>query len=92
MPLDKLRKFSILYLHASDNKIILGKMKYWTKIFSCFCLSEFLHFFIMTNMYVQSKVRITNGIDLNRIGTIPLLFITSICIAHMNVYARFDEF
>ena len=46
MHVDRLRKFSILYLHASDDKTILGKMKYWTNIFYDFA---FLNFSIFDN-------------------------------------------
>ena len=42
-------------------------------------------------MHIQKPLRITKGNNSNSIGPLPLIFISSICLVHMNVFAKFDE-
>ena len=42
-------------------------------------------------MHIQKPLRITKGNNSNSIGPKPLVFISSICLVHMNVFAKFDE-
>ena len=42
-------------------------------------------------MHIQKPLRITKGNNSNSIGPLPLFFIHSICLVHMNVFAKFNE-
>ena len=40
---------------------------------------------------MQNPLRITKGNNSYSIGPYPLIFISSICLVHLNVFAKFDE-
>ena len=40
---------------------------------------------------MQKPLRITKGNNSCSIGPYTLIFISSICLVHMNVFAKFDE-
>ena len=44
---------------------------------------------ILRKLSIQKLLRITKGNNSNSID--PLIFISSICLVHMNVFAKFDE-
>ena len=47
---------------------------------------------ILRKLSIQKPFRITKGNNSYSIGPYPLIFISSICLVHMNVFAKFDEF
>ena len=48
-------------------------------------------FKILRKLSIQKPLRITKGNNSYNIGPLPLIFIGSICLVHMNVFAKFDE-
>ena len=48
-------------------------------------------FKILRKLSIQNLLRITKGNNSNSIGPEPLIFISSICHVHMNMFANFDE-
>ena len=48
-------------------------------------------FKILKKLSIQKSLRLTKGNNSNSIGPKPLVFISSICLVHMNVFAKFDE-
>ena len=46
---------------------------------------------ILRKLSIQKPFRITKGNNSYSIGPYPLIFISSICLVHMNVFAKFDQ-